>query len=431
MPSLLVSNAPHVRSQEDTRAIMWTVIVMLIPAGLMGTVVFGWYAAFITVLSVLAAVVSEAICQRIRKVPITIGDGSAVLAGLLFAYVIPPNTPWYVVIIGAASAIVIGKHFFGGLGCNIWNPALVGRAVVGAGYASAIFLAQWPMIRRGAIESGTGWFGERLAALKSSLYNIPKNINSEVDAIAQASPLNAVKHAASNAQTMVEVSVGQGVDINAARDAIEGVGGSITPVAADAWEIAVEPSALDGLSNVLSGLDGLSISQTIAPNVPDLVQTAVVNGQGISLDYWNMLTGHQNGCIGETSAGLLLLGGLFLIFLKIVDWRIPLFYIGTTALLSWILPIGNVGFFSGDPLFSVLAGGLMIGAFFMATDMVTSPMTGRGKIVFAIGCGVLTVLIRNFGGYPEGVCYSILLMNTAVPLIDRFFKPRLFGKVTK
>ncbi len=362
MARLLVSTSPHLKAKEDVRDIMWTVVMMLVPAGLMGTVVFGWHAAFITVLSVVCAVATEFICQKVRRQPITVGDGSAVLAGMLFAFVMPPNTPWYVAVVGSVSAIMIGKHFFGGLGCNIWNPALVGRAVAGAAYASAVFLAEWPIIKSTTSSTGNGFLADRVAALQSSLGNMARNI--DIDAVSQASPLKQIKDAA----------------------------------------IAADPGMFDSVSDI-------------------------VKDNGIS--YMNMLTGHQNGCIGETSAGLLLLGGIILIFLKIVDWRIPIFYLGSVALLSWMLPLGNMGWFTGDPLFSLLGGGLMIGAFFMATDMVTSPMTGTGKIVFALGCGLLTVLIRNFGGYPEGVCYSILLMNTAVPLIDRFFKPRLFGKVKK
>ena len=375
MAPMIVSNSPHIKSPEDVKSIMWTVVVMLIPAGLMGTVVFGYKAAVIILLSILAAVVTEYLCQKVRKMPVTINDGSAVLAGLLFAYVIPPNTPWYVAIIGASAAILIGKHFFGGLGCNIWNPALVGRAFVGAAYASSIFLAEWPVIKRVSATSteGAGWFANRLQALQSSLANIPKDISDVAisandiayDAVSGASPLKLLKDAAADA-------------------------------------------AADG-------------------TVPQLVKEVIVDQHGLS--FMSMLTGHQSGCIGETSAGLLLLGGLFLIFLKIVDWKIPIFFIGTTALLGWALPIGNIGWFSGDPIFQMLAGGLMIGAFFMATDMVTSPITSTGKIIFAVGCGLLTILIRNYGGYPEGVCYSILIMNTAVPLIDRFFKPRLFGQV--
>ncbi|MFA4987255.1 MAG: RnfABCDGE type electron transport complex subunit D [Candidatus Brocadiia bacterium] len=363
MASLLVSNSPHIRSEEDIKAIMWTVVMMLVPAGLMGTVVFGWYAALLILVSIFTAVACEHLVNKIRKLPTTIGDGSAVLAGMLFAYVIPPNTSIFVTVLGSAATILLGKQLFGGLGCNIWNPALVGRAFVSAAYASVIFLSTWPRIRIDKTLGGdSGWLSERFAALQNSLAQIMGNIN--VDAVSQASPLSIVKGAA------------KALDANATT----------------------------------------TVSELVKNN---------------DISYMNLLTGHHVGCIGETSAGLLILGGLILIAMKIVDWRIPFFYIGTVALLSWIMPIGNVGWFHGDALFSVISGGLMIGAFFMATDFVTSPMTPLGKGIFAVGCGLLTVLIRNFGGFPEGVCYSILLMNTCVPLIDRFCTPRLFGVVKK
>lgn len=137
--------------------------------------------------------------------------------------------------------------------------------------------------------------------------------------------------------------------------------------------------------------------------------------------YWDLFLGNRNGCIGETSVVLLLCGGLFLIFKGYIKWFVPLCMIGTVGILTWIF--GPKGFFTGDPLFHMMAGGLVIGAFFMITDMVTTPITARGQVIFAVGAGAITVLIRLLGGYPEGVCYSILLMNSATPLIDRFIKP--------
>jgi electron transport complex protein RnfD len=137
--------------------------------------------------------------------------------------------------------------------------------------------------------------------------------------------------------------------------------------------------------------------------------------------YWSLFVGNVNGCIGEVSALFILLGGLFLIYKQYIFWQGPVFYIGTAALLAWVF--GGEGLFGGDPLFHILSGGLMIGAFYMLTDMVTSPITIKGQIVFAVGAGILVFLIRQFGGYPEGVCYSILLMNCATPLLDRIFKP--------
>jgi electron transport complex protein RnfD len=141
--------------------------------------------------------------------------------------------------------------------------------------------------------------------------------------------------------------------------------------------------------------------------------------------YWNLFIGTRNGSLGETSTLLLLLGGLYLIWKGYVNWQVPVTMIATVALLTWIF--GAAGLFTGDPVFHVMAGGLMLGAFFMATDMVTIPMTIKGQLIFAVGAGALTVLIRLVGGYPEGVCYSLLLMNAVTPLIDRFCKPRIFG----
>lgn len=141
--------------------------------------------------------------------------------------------------------------------------------------------------------------------------------------------------------------------------------------------------------------------------------------------YWNLFIGTRNGSLGETSTLLLLLGGLYLIWKGYVNWQVPVTMIATVAVLTWIF--GPAGLFTGDPLFHMMAGGLMLGAFFMATDMVTIPMTIKGQLIFAVGAGALTVLIRLVGGYPEGVCYSLLLMNAVTPLIDRFCKPRIFG----
>ena len=141
--------------------------------------------------------------------------------------------------------------------------------------------------------------------------------------------------------------------------------------------------------------------------------------------YWNLFIGTRNGSLGETSTLLLLLGGLYLIWKGYVNWQVPVTMIATVAVLTWIF--GPAGLFTGDPVFHVMAGGLMLGAFFMATDMVTIPMTIKGQLIFAVGAGALTVLIRLVGGYPEGVCYSLLLMNAVTPLIDRFCKPRIFG----
>ncbi|MBD3287260.1 RnfABCDGE type electron transport complex subunit D [candidate division KSB1 bacterium] len=158
------------------------------------------------------------------------------------------------------------------------------------------------------------------------------------------------------------------------------------------------------------------------------VQEAYNAMSQLSDSYWNLFTGKIGGCLGETSVLLLLIGAVYLIYKRYISLKIPLSYIVTVALLTWIFG-GTEGLFSGDPIFHVLSGGLMLGAFYMATDMVTSPVTYKGRIYFGIGCGILTVVIRLVGGYPEGVSYSILLMNLTVPLIDRYTKPKIFGEV--
>jgi H+/Na+-translocating ferredoxin:NAD+ oxidoreductase subunit D len=166
------------------------------------------------------------------------------------------------------------------------------------------------------------------------------------------------------------------------------------------------------------------------PSMTDKIDNARIAISQLYDSYGNLFWGRIGGCIGETSAFLLLIGAVYLIYKRYIGLRIPLSYIGTVAVLSWLFG-GVDGLFSGDPLFHVLAGGLMLGAFYMATDMVTSPVTSSGRYIFGIGCGVITVMIRLIGGYPEGVSYSILLMNLVVPLIDRYTKPKTFGKVDK
>jgi electron transport complex protein RnfD len=221
-------------------------------------------------------------------------------------------------VVGAAFAVGVAKHAFGGLGHNIWNPALAGRAFVQFAYPAQVTLSQWPMPRL--------------------LWGTP------TDALTTASPLT-----------------------------VEG------------------------------GKAGLSAVDLLF-------------GNGVA------------GCLGETCKIALIAGGIYLIARNIVDWRVPVVYIGTVFLLSLVLPVPkDAATQLGDPIYQVLAGGLVIGAFFMATDMVSTPVTGAGRAIFAAGCGLIVVLIRRYGGYPEGVAYSILLMNTFTPLIDRWVRPRVYG----
>jgi len=370
MNNLLVSSSPHIRARESIPSIMWAVVAALIPAGIFGIVLYGLRAVVIILIAVGTAVLTELIIQKLRRRKMTIGDGSAVVTGLLLAYILSPGVPWFVPLVGSVFAIAIVKFCFGGLGMNIWNPALAARALVLSSWI-VWMTASWVYPTEQQI------FGD-LSRSGTPLVSSGRDV-SKIDATTAATPRAAVKD-----------------EITLAKDA-DWAGWQDLKAAGD------KPA--DWLRRIR---------------------------ERNKTSYVDLLIGTRGGCIGESSTILLLLGGLFLLFRGIIRWQIPVFYIGTVALLGWALPVrfpGGTAWFAGDPLFAVMSGGLMLGAFFMATDMVTSPVTRRGMIFFAIGCGVLTALIRAYGGYPEGVNYSILLMNTAVPLIDRYIKPRKYGYV--
>lgn len=328
----IVSVSPHIRSPETIPRIMWTVNACLAPAGIWSIWRFGFRALLVILLSLLTAVITEALIQRFRRIRVTVYDGSAFLTGLLLAYVLPANVPWFIPVIGSFVAVAVAKHTFGGLGNNIWNPALVGRAFILAAYAGYTVMSEWPLLKTGGFFRDLG-VGEHLG----------------VEGISRPTPLF-------SPSTMAE--------------------------------------------------EGYSFSDLFFGNIP--------------------------GCLGEVSAFLLLLGAGVLLWKKYINWRIPFFFIGAVLILTLILPEkekeGITPFFSGDIVRHVFGGGLILGAFYMATDMVTTPMTHAGAAVFGLGCGIITSMIRLYGGYPEGVCYSILLMNTATPLIDRFLPYRKFGE---
>jgi electron transport complex protein RnfD len=360
-----VSAAPHIREPESIPRIMWAVSFALLPAAACGLAVFGPRVLWILALSIIAAVAAEAACQKWRGRPITISDGSAVLTGLLVAFVLPVHVPWYVPVTASVFAVAVVKQAFGGLGCNIWNPALMGRAFVLASWAALVTVGSgWPVPYHHQMEQHAGQGAE-----------------AAVDTVTAATPLTMVK-------TGIErFNKGKTGDLAA-------------------------PTRSDEAAEALA-----AVQEETATPLRDL------------------FVGRVGGCIGEVSALALLIGGAALIVLGYVRWFVPVLYIGTVAFLGWMLPIPVQGeasrylvWFAGRPLFEIFAGGLFLGAFFMATDMVTSPVTRRGQVIFAIGCGVLTAFIRRYGDYPEGVAYSILLMNTAVPLIDRHTRPRVFGR---
>ncbi len=337
---LQVSVSPHLRDRVTVPKIMRSVIVALLPALLGSVYFFSMRALWLVVAGTASAVLTEAICQRLRGRPTTISDGSAVVTGMLLVYCLPPGVPFWMPVVGSVFAIAIGKQAFGGLGYNPLNPALLGRAFL---------LASWPL------HMTTDWRAPSMGTM------------SGIDAVTNATPLAVLK---------------------------------------EANKILGDP----------------------ATTTEQLVQAREVIAQ-LSSSYGNLFFGNIGGSLGETSVVLLLIGGLYLLFKRYIGWKIPLTFMATVTALTWIFG-GTDGLFTGDGLFHLLSGGLILGAFFMATDMVTTPVTFRGRLIFGTGCGVITSIIRLVGGYPEGVCYSILLMNAFTPLLDRWTKPRRLGQRT-
>jgi electron transport complex protein RnfD len=326
----IVSVSPHVKSNETVAKIMWTVVACLMPPLFLSVFIFGVQTLIITAVTVISCVVVEVVSQKTLGRPVTIKDGSAVLTGVLMAFIIPPGVTYLMPVLGAVMAIYIGKHLFGGIGFNIFNPALMGRAFLLATFPVAMTSAWLPPLDGMAIFS---YFG------------------AGVDAVSTATPLAVMKEQGMSAFTEMF-----------------GSGGSL---------------------------------------------------------YTTFFLGWRPGCIGETSGFLLVLGGLFLIYKNYITWHTPVSVLGTIAVLTWVF--GGETMFAGDPLLAVLSGGAILGSIYMATDYVTSPSTRTGQIVYGIGIGCLTVMIRLKGGYPEGICYAILLMNPLATVIDGFFKPKRFA----
>ncbi len=324
---LLVSYSPHIHAQSaSVQRIMLDVILALMPAVLFSFYLFGIGAIIVTVVAVASAVLWEwLIAKYLLKRKPQIWDLSAALTGLLLAMNVPSNLPIWMVLIGTLVAIGVGKMSFGGLGQNIFNPALVGRVFLLISFPVA--MTSWPV------------------PLKSRM--------SYLDAVTGATPLGIVK---------------------------------------------------DGVRN------GEKISD-LMHQIPSHMQ---------------MFYGVMGGSLGEMAALLLILGGIYLIIRKVISWHIPVSIIGTVFLFGGLLWLINPEKYP-DPLFQILTGGVMLGAIFMATDYVTSPMTPKGKLIFGVSIGLLIVIIREWGAYPEGVSFAILIMNAFVPLIDKYTKPRVFG----
>ena len=317
---------PQVRAKRGTREIMLDVIIALLPALCVGVWQFGAQALIPLAVSIVSCVFFEWAYRKLLKKPQSIGDLSAVVTGMLLAFVCPPTLPYWMIIIGAFFAIVVVKQLYGGIGCNFLNPALAGRAALLASYATAMTTWAVPMSKLSA-------FG------------------SNADAVTSSTPLAMMKNG-----------------------------------------------------------DFATLTSTYS----------VVD----------MFLGRVGGSLGEVSALMLLLGGVYLVIRKVISWHIPVAYIATVAILTLIAaPAGISGV--DYMLYNVFGGGLMLGAIFMATDYATSPVTKPGQIIFGIGCGLLTCFIRRFGSYPEGVCYSILIMNCTTWLLDKYIRPTIYGAPKK
>ena len=331
MHNLIVSLSPHAHSGDSTEKNMYGVLIALIPALLASFWFFGLGSFIVCATSVAACVFFEwAITKYIlKRERTTITDGSAILTGILLGFNMPSNLPIWIIIIGALVAIGVGKMTFGGLGCNPFNPALVGRAFLLISFPAQ--MTSWPVA------------GQLLKY---------------TDATTAATPLAIMKQAIKAGDASILEQLPQGFDI------------------------------LVGNNGALAG-----------------------------------------GCVGELCGLALLLGGIYLLAKKIITWHIPVSILGTVLVLSGAMHAANPVY--ADPISVLFSGGLMLGAIFMATDYVTSPMTAKGQLIYGVSIGFLTVVIRNFGAYPEGMSFAILIMNAFTPLINNYCKPKRFGEVAK
>lgn len=322
---LNISLSPHIHGSRSTARVMWLVVASLVPALLIALWTFGVGALVVTCLCIASCMLTEwIITQFIMRRSPTVFDGSAFLTGLLLAFNLPSILPWWMAVIGSIMAIGIGKMSFGGLGCNIWNPALVGRVFLLISFPAA--MTTWP--------TGVG-AGATLAVTTG----------------ASQTPLG--QYDANTGATLLSMMKSHGSD-------------------------ALDP------------------------------------------DYIGMMVGNMNGSLGEVGSWAILAGLVFLICMRVVSWHIPFSVLASAAFFSWV--------FGGNPILDLFAGGLILGACYMATDYVTSPMSHKGQLIYGFFIGFITIIIRRFGSYPEGVSFAILLMNSFVPLINRYCAPVPFGE---
>lgn len=325
---LIVSLSPHIHSGDSVQKNMYGVLVALLPAFVVSLLFFGLGALIVTATSVAACIFFEwAIAKFLLKKPTTtVGDGSAIITGVLLAFNLPSNLPIWIIIIGALFSIGVAKMSFGGLGCNPFNPALAGRVFLLLSFP--VQMTSWPVVGQ---------------------------LTSYTDATTGATPLAIMK-------------------------------------------------------GIAKGAPGFSFDQ-----LPDA---------------FHLFIGQNGGCIGEVSAAALLIGLLYMLMKKIITWHIPVSILVTVFVFSGIMHLAKPELYV-SPVMQLLSGGLMLGAVFMATDYVTSPMSHKGMLVYGVSIGLLTVVIRLFGAYPEGMSFAILIMNAFTPLINNYCKPKRFGEVAK
>ena len=327
---IIISASPHVFSERSTKNLMYDVLYALIPAFLVSVYVFGLSALVVTSVAVISCILFEYVIQKyLLKTAVTVSDGSALITGILLAFNVPSSLPIWMIIVGSLVAIGVAKLSFGGLGYNIFNPALVARVFLLVSFP--VQMTSWPL-------------------------PVENNLKL-VDAVTGETTLGMIKEGLMYGETMSAIS-------------------------------EKLPSAMD------------------------------------------LLLGITSGSIGEMSGLALLLGGVFLLARKVITWHIPITVLVTMFIMTGIFWIIDPEQYA-NPLIHVLSGGAILGAFYMATDLVTSPVTKKGMIIFAIGIGAITVIIRLFGAYPEGISFAIIIMNAFVPLINKYFKPRRFGSPIK
>jgi len=336
---------------------MLSVIIALLPASMVSVYLFGWLAAFLITFCIFACLLTEYICLKLMQQPMKrVWDGSAALTGLLLALVLPAAVPWWMALFASIFAILITKQLYGGLGHNLFNPALAARVVLLISFP--LHMTAWLIPMHSPVSSQAVLDLYDFSTSLQFFFFGPDAVKQTWDAITMASPLGYVK-----------TELSRGVPVHEALN-------------------AYQYSTL------------------------------------------NAFIGREAGSLGETSALALLIGGVWLMARRTISWHIPISYLFTVAVLALIFNAINPDAYA-PPLFHLLAGGLMLCAFFMATDPVSSPSSSIGKIVFGVGCGILTWVIRTYGNYPEGAMFAVVLMNCAVPLIDYYFRPRVYGRARK